>query len=45
MKGFRNILVHRYSEVDDELVFIFLSKNLKDFNEFKKSIISFINKI
>lgn len=29
MRGFRNILVHRYAEVDDELVF----ENLKNIND------------
>jgi uncharacterized protein YutE (UPF0331/DUF86 family) len=44
MKGFRNILVHRYSEVDDELVFKFLRKRLSDFDEFRKSVTGFLNK-
>jgi uncharacterized protein YutE (UPF0331/DUF86 family) len=39
MKGFRNILVHRYAEVDDELVFEFLKNRLKDFEKFKKEIL------
>lgn len=44
MKGFRNILVHRYGEVDDELVFSFLKKNLQDFDRFRKEIVSFVGK-
>jgi uncharacterized protein YutE (UPF0331/DUF86 family) len=44
MKGFRNILVHRYGEVDDELVFGFLKKNLGDFDMFRKEIVSFVGK-
>jgi len=40
MKGFRNILVHRYAEVDDELVFKFLKRNLKDFQAFKKEVLN-----
>ncbi|MEM5812134.1 MAG: DUF86 domain-containing protein [Candidatus Aenigmatarchaeota archaeon] len=44
MKGFRNILVHRYDEVDDELVFRFLRKNLGDFDSFRKEIIAFLEK-
>ena len=32
MKGFRNILVHRYGKLDDELVFRYLQKNLDEFN-------------
>ena len=43
MRGFRNILVHRYAEVDDELVFENL-KNINDFREFRKQIISFLKK-
>ena len=43
MRGFRNILVHRYAEVDDELVFENL-KNIDDFREFKEQIISFLKK-
>ena len=47
MKGFRNILVHRYAEVDDELVFEFLKNDIKDFETFKKEILAFLkgNKI
>ena len=44
MKGFRNVLVHRYDEVDDELAFRFLKKNLGDFDRFRKEIISFVGK-
>ncbi len=39
MKGFRNILVHRYAEVDDELVFQFLKNSLGDFSKFKKVVL------
>ncbi len=42
MKGFRNILVHRYGEVDDELVFDFLKRNLADFSNFKKEVLDFL---
>jgi len=38
MKGFRNILVHNYGDVDDELVFALISKRLGDFNKFKGEI-------
>lgn len=41
MKGFRNILVHMYSEVNDGLVFENL-KNIKDFEKFKKQILKFL---
>ncbi len=43
MKGFRNILVHRYGVVDDELVFEMLSERLDDFEMFKKEILKIIN--
>lgn len=41
MKGFRNVLVHKYWEVDNELAYENLS-NLSDFNNFKEEIIKFI---
>jgi uncharacterized protein YutE (UPF0331/DUF86 family) len=44
MKGLRNILVHKYGEVDDELVFEVLSEKLGDFEIFKKEILEFLNK-
>jgi len=34
MKGFRNILVHRYGKIDDELAFEMLKNNLDDFYDF-----------
>jgi uncharacterized protein YutE (UPF0331/DUF86 family) len=43
MRGFRNILFHRYAGVDDELVFKNL-KNINDFKEFRKQVISFLKK-
>ena len=39
MKGFRNIIVHRYGKLDDNLAFNIASENLGDFYEF----ISLIN--
>ncbi|MBS3141731.1 DUF86 domain-containing protein [Candidatus Woesearchaeota archaeon] len=42
MKGFRNILVHRYGEIEDELVFEFLNENLSDFDKFKEEILKII---
>lgn len=39
MKGFRNILVHEYGEIRDDVVLQILRKNLKDFSIFKRSII------
>jgi uncharacterized protein YutE (UPF0331/DUF86 family) len=43
MKGFRNILVHRYAEVDDELVFENLD-NIKDFIKFRDQILNLLKK-
>lgn len=38
MKGFRNILVHKYGKKDDKLVYTFLTQNLGDFAEFEKQV-------
>ena len=43
MKGFRNILVHKYGEVDDEKVFENLDR-LEDFEQFKEEILNFLKK-
>jgi uncharacterized protein YutE (UPF0331/DUF86 family) len=40
MRGFRNILIHEYAEVDDNLVFEFATTRLQDFEAFKKEIIA-----
>ena len=42
MKGFRNILVHRYGEVNDRLVFAFIENDLSDFEDLKKEILFFL---
>ena len=42
MRGFRNILVHEYGEVDDTIVFDALQNNLNDFEAFKKEILNAI---
>lgn len=36
LKAFRNILVHKYGIVDDELVFENLTENIGDFDKLKK---------
>jgi len=41
MKGFRNILVHKYAEVNDEMVFETL-ESINDFSEFVEKIVKFI---
>ena len=43
MKGFRNLLVHKYGEVDDEMVFESLS-DIDDFERFIKEIMVFLKK-
>ena len=44
MKGMRNILVHKYGEVKDELVFEALSERLEDFEKFKEEVLRFLKK-
>lgn len=42
MRGFRNILVHKYGVVNDEIVFEMLSERLEDFEKFKEEVLSFL---
>lgn len=42
MRGFRNILIHEYATIDDELVFEVIKKRLDDFEKFKKEILKFL---
>jgi len=42
MKGFRNILVHEYGEVDDIIVYEVPQNNLNDFDAFKQGILQAI---
>ena len=42
MKGFRNILVHRYGKIDDKLAFGILKENLGDFYDFMREIEEFL---
>jgi len=39
MRGFRNILVHEYASVDDELVFKYGKTRLGDFEKIRKQIL------
>jgi uncharacterized protein YutE (UPF0331/DUF86 family) len=39
MRGFRNILVHEYGEVDDEIVFLAVTKDVADIERFKQRIL------
>ena len=44
MKGFRNILVHRYAHIDDGIVYTNLTDYLDDFIKFKRAIESYMEK-
>jgi uncharacterized protein YutE (UPF0331/DUF86 family) len=41
MKGFRNIVVHRYGKIDDRLAFDLLKEHLSDFSDFIDEIEKF----
>ena len=42
MKRFRNVLIHKYVEIDNHIVFINATKNLTDFVMFKKEIVKIL---
>jgi len=42
--GFRNVLVHIYDEVDVDLLHVFLTERLDDFDEFARYIAEYIGK-
>ncbi|MBD3247208.1 DUF86 domain-containing protein [Candidatus Pacearchaeota archaeon] len=44
MKGLRNILVHKYGNIDDDLVYELLAENLSDFDKIIKEITGYFNK-
>jgi len=44
MKAFRNILVHRYGKIDDEIAFNILKKHLPDFYDFMEKIEELLKK-
>lgn len=44
MKGFRNILIHRYADVDDKIVYHHLSHRLSDFQAFREAVESFLKR-
>ncbi len=39
MRGFRNILIHEYATIVDEIVFETLKTKLEDFRKFKKEVL------
>lgn len=44
MKGFRNLLVHRYGDIDDNTAYESISNGIKDFDTFIKEIEKFLAK-
>ena len=38
MKGCRNILVHEYARINDELIFEAISAKLGDFDDFRREV-------
>ena len=42
--NFRNILVHEYEDIDKEIIYTKLQKNLEDFTEFKRQVIKYLSK-
>jgi uncharacterized protein YutE (UPF0331/DUF86 family) len=42
MAKFRNIVVHDYDRVDEEIVIGILRKNLDDFTKYKDAVVSFL---
>jgi uncharacterized protein YutE (UPF0331/DUF86 family) len=45
MKGLRNILVHEYGRIDDELVFETVRDRLGDFGVFKREVLDFLRRL
>jgi uncharacterized protein YutE (UPF0331/DUF86 family) len=45
MKGFRNILVHEYGEVDDQIVYKAVKTRSGDFDGFKREILKALEKL
>jgi uncharacterized protein YutE (UPF0331/DUF86 family) len=44
MAKFRNIIIHQYEKVKPEIIISIIRKNLKDFEDYKKSILRLIKK-
>ena len=42
MRGFRNILVHEYAQVDDRLVYEAVKTKLDDFTLFRREILTYL---
>ncbi|MBS3778414.1 MAG: DUF86 domain-containing protein [Candidatus Thermoplasmatota archaeon] len=43
MKGFKNLLIHRYEHIKDDLVYEFINNQIDDFYEFEKTIKSYLS--
>ncbi len=43
MAQFRNLLVHKYGKIDTKRVFIIMSEDLKDIQDFVKKILKYIS--
>lgn len=44
MKGLRNLLVHEYGRIDDEIVFETITRRLGDFEAFKREVLDFLRR-
>lgn len=42
MSGLRNVIVHRYMTVDDELIYQFLQRCVTDFDAFSQHIVNYL---
>jgi uncharacterized protein YutE (UPF0331/DUF86 family) len=42
MAKFRNVVVHHYEKIDAEIVVSILKKDLKDFMDYKNTIVGFL---
>jgi uncharacterized protein YutE (UPF0331/DUF86 family) len=45
MKGLRNVLIHRYAEIDDDLVFELLTEKIDDFEKIMAVLERYIERI
>lgn len=45
MRAFRNILIHEYATIDDELVYEYSKTKTKDFKEFKEEILEALKRV
>lgn len=43
MAQFRNLLVHKYGKIDTKRVFVIMSEDLKDIQDFVKKILKYVS--